>query len=84
MWRRVRADAESEEMSVYDAAVKYQEEKVPLVDYFGEIVKRRPDDWDALSERGWEQARGLGLERVRSFTQHHHVVRQVKPTCFCQ
>ena len=20
----------------------------------------RPDDWDALSERGWEQARGLG------------------------
>lgn len=23
-----------------------KEEKIPLVDYFGEIVKRRPDDWD--------------------------------------
>ena len=22
------------------------EEQVPLVDYFGEIIKRRPDDWD--------------------------------------
>ena len=22
--------------------------------------RARPDDWDALSERGWEQARGLG------------------------
>jgi broad specificity phosphatase PhoE len=22
--------------------------------------RERPDDWDALSERGWEQARGLG------------------------
>ena len=22
--------------------------------------RRRPEDWDALSERGWEQARGLG------------------------
>jgi hypothetical protein len=22
------------------------EEKVPLLDYFGEILKRRPDDWD--------------------------------------
>ncbi|HKH19145.1 MAG TPA: histidine phosphatase family protein, partial [Solirubrobacteraceae bacterium] len=22
--------------------------------------RRRPADWDALSERGWEQARGLG------------------------
>jgi lysophospholipase L1-like esterase len=23
-----------------------REEKVPLIDYFGEILKRRPDDWD--------------------------------------
>ena len=31
--------------------------------------RHRPADWDGLSERGWEQARELGVER-----DHEHVV----------
>ncbi len=27
------------------------EEKVPLIDYFEEILKRRPDDWDGASPK---------------------------------
>ena len=30
----------------------------------------RPDDWDALSERGWEQARGLGSRLEGEGIQH--------------
>jgi len=28
-----------------------REEKVPLVDYFGEILRRRPDDWDGTLKK---------------------------------
>jgi len=28
-----------------------REEKVPVVDYFGEVLKRRPDDWDGSLEK---------------------------------
>ena len=39
-------------------------------------VRPRPDDWDALSERGWEQARGLGRRLDGEGIQHIVAARQ--------
>lgn len=33
------------------AAAIAREERVPLVDYFGEILRRRPDDWDGTLKK---------------------------------
>jgi len=33
------------------AAAVAREEQVPLVDYFGEILRRRPDDWDGTLQK---------------------------------
>ncbi len=33
------------------AAAVAREEQVPLVDYFGEVLRRRPDDWDGTLQK---------------------------------
>jgi len=43
------------------AAAIAREERVPLVDYFGEVLRRRPDDWDG-SLKKFGEAAGDGYE----------------------
>jgi lysophospholipase L1-like esterase len=42
--------AESREFAEAVAGIA-REEKVPLVDYFAEVLRRRPDDWDGSQEK---------------------------------
>ena len=52
------------------------EEKVPLIDYFAEILKRRPDDWDGALPKFKDVPGGtydvptlLSRDGVRLFTE---------------
>ena len=53
--RPAQASAGTGELTLH--VVRHGESLANAADTAGE---RRPADWDALSERGWEQARGLG------------------------